>query len=94
MTNMPIFFNDSILPGKAVHNAIILNVRAIFHHDTTKITSQAGIWSNVNALAENNIADQYLCRMNKTLFCYNRSQTVYLINWLNTSCSIFKPPKR
>ena len=34
MTNMPIFFHDSILLGKTVHNAIILNVRAIFHHDT------------------------------------------------------------
>ncbi len=51
MTNMSIFFHDSILLGKTVHNAIILNVRAIFHHDTTKIATQAGIWPNVNALA-------------------------------------------
>ena len=94
MTNMPIFFHDSILLGKTVHNAIILNVRAIFHHDTTKIATQAGIWPNVNTLAENNIADQYRCRMDKTLFWHNRSQTVYLINWHNASCSIFKPPKR
>ncbi|STM76756.1 Uncharacterised protein [Escherichia coli] len=50
MTNMSIFSYNSILLGKTVHNAIILNVRAIFHHDTTKIATQAGIRPNVNAL--------------------------------------------
>ena len=94
VADMPVLFHHRVLLRKTVHHAVILDVSAIFHHDTTKIATQAGIWPNVNTLAENNIADQYRCRMNKTLFWYNRSQTVYLVNWHNASCSMFKPPKR
>ncbi len=80
VTNVPVLFHYRILIRKTMHHAVILDVRPIFHHDTAKITAQAGVGANINAFAQNHVANQYRRRVNIALFRHHRRQAVNLIN--------------
>ena len=80
VADMPLFFHDRILAGKAVHHAVILDVGAIFHHDAAKIAAQAGVRANVDPFAEDHVANQHRGGMNVALIRYHRRHTVNLIN--------------
>ncbi|KJN23877.1 hypothetical protein SS14_20225 [Enterobacter bugandensis] len=88
VADMPLLLHHRVLLRETVHHAIILNVRAIFHHDTAKITAQAGIRANINAFTQNYVANQHRRWVNIALVRYHRRQTVNLINWhLHSLCA-------
>ena len=80
MADMPVLFHHRVLLRKTVHHAVILDVRAVFHHDPAKITAQAGVGAHVNAFAEDHVANQHRGRVNIALFRHDRRQTINLIN--------------
>ncbi len=89
MADMPVLFHHRVLLRKTVHHAVILNVRAVFHHDPAKITAQAGVGADVNPFTEDHVANQHRGRVNIALFRHDRGQTINLINrHLPSSCDI------
>ncbi len=81
VANMPVLFHYRVLLRETVHDAVILNVRPVFHHDTAEITAQAGIGADINAFAQNHVANQHRRWVYIALVRHHRRQTVNLINW-------------
>ncbi|MNI62661.1 hypothetical protein D3C73_1179910 [compost metagenome] len=95
VADMPVFFHHRVLARETVHYAVILNIRAIFHHDTTKIAAQASVRTHVNPFAEDHIANQYGGWMNIAFVRYDGDHSVHLVNRHGFSCyASANPPKR
>ena len=57
VADMPIDFYHGILLWEPMHDAVILNVRAVLHHDAAKVAAQAGVGPDIYAFADNHIAN-------------------------------------
>lgn len=71
MANMPVFLNDAVFIGKAVHDTGVLQVAASFHHHPAKVSAQHRARADITVSADDDIANQYRCGMHIGAFVYD-----------------------
>jgi hypothetical protein len=55
VADMAIFLDQGVLLRETVHDAVVLHIGSCQQHDTTEVTSKAGVWSDVAIGADMNI---------------------------------------
>src|SRR6185437_16004946 len=59
MSDVPVLVDDRIGSRKAVHDATVLQVRSVLHHDAPEVAAQRRAGSDVAAGADDHVADQH-----------------------------------
>src|SRR3954471_11601740 len=76
VTDMTVALNDAILARKAVHDAVVLHVGAVFDDDAPQVAAQRGAGTDVATGADNDVSDQDRGWMHEASLPDNRSDRI------------------
>jgi hypothetical protein len=65
VTHMTVALHDAVLAGKAVHDAVVLQVRAVLDDDASEIAAQRGAGTDIAISTDNHVSDQTRGRMDE-----------------------------
>ena len=76
MSDVSVLLDDGIGTGEAVHDARVLNVRAVLEDDASEVAAQARGGTDITVFADDHVADQHGARMDEARWCDDRRDAV------------------